>query len=85
MWIQLRRNKVALACGGLFVVIVKQLPLVACCGADHVAHVTNENHITDKVLIEARRPKAVSPDGIPSVRGRTAGICWVPTRQRPRR
>lgn len=64
-WIRLRRNKVALACGGLFVVIVLCC-LAAPLWADHVAHTSpNENHITDKVLIDGEETYVVSPDGTP--------------------
>ncbi|ORA23068.1 ABC transporter permease [Mycobacterium aquaticum] len=64
-WNRLRRNKVALLCGGLFVVIVLCC-LAAPLWADHVAHTTpNENHITDKVLIGGEETYVVSPDGTP--------------------
>ena len=47
-WLRLRRNSVALACGGLFVVIVL-FCLAAPLWADHVAHTgPNENHITER-------------------------------------
>ncbi len=64
-WIRLRRNRVALGFGVLFVAIV-----VACLGAplwaDHVAHTgPDENHITDKVLIDGQEEYVVSPDGTP--------------------
>jgi peptide/nickel transport system permease protein len=64
-WNRLRRNKVALICGGLFVVIVLCC-LAAPLWADQVAHTTpNENHITDKVLIDGDETYVVSPDGTP--------------------
>ncbi len=64
-WLRLRRNKVALAFGGLFIVIVL-FCLAAPLWADHVAHTgPNENHITDKVLIDGQETDVVSPDGTP--------------------
>ena len=64
-WLRLRRNKVALACGGLFVVIVL-FCLAAPLWADHVAHTgPNENHITDKVMINGQETYVVAPDGTP--------------------
>ena len=53
-WLRLRRNKVALVCGGVFVLIVL-FCLAAPLWAEHVAHTgPNENHITDKVLIDGQ-------------------------------
>jgi peptide/nickel transport system permease protein len=64
-WLRLRRNRVALAFGGLFIVIVL-FCLAAPLWADHVAHTgPNENHITDKVLIDGQETDVVSPDGTP--------------------
>ena len=72
-WLRLRRNKVALGCGVLFLLIV------ACClaapmWAEHVAHTgPNDNHITDTVLIGGTETDIVSPDGTPigpGLRGR---------------
>lgn len=64
-WLRLRRNKVALAFGVLFVSIVV-FCLVAPLWADHVAHTgPNQNHITDKVLIDGEQVNVVSPDGTP--------------------
>jgi peptide/nickel transport system permease protein len=61
----LRRNRVALAFGGLFVVIVL-FCLAAPLWADHVAHTgPNVNHITDTVLIDGQETDVVSPDGTP--------------------
>jgi peptide/nickel transport system permease protein len=64
-WLRLRRNKVALVCGGMFVLIV-----LFCLGAplwaEHVAHTgPNENHITDKVLINGEPTNVVATDGTP--------------------
>jgi peptide/nickel transport system permease protein len=64
-WMRLRRNKVALAFGVLFVVIVA-ICLAAPLWADHVAHTgPNQNHITDKVMIDGQETYVVSPDGTP--------------------
>ena len=61
----MRRNKVALAFGVLFVLIVLAC-LAAPLWADHVAHTgPNENHITDKVMIDGQQTYVVSPDGTP--------------------
>ena len=72
-WIRLRRNKVALAFGVLFLVIVA-FCLAAPLWADHVAHTgPNQNHITDKILIDGQQTNIVSPDGTPlgpGLRGR---------------
>jgi peptide/nickel transport system permease protein len=63
--IRLRRNRVALGFGVLFIAIVV-LCLAAPLWADHVAHTgPNENHITDKVLIDGQEEYVVSPDGTP--------------------
>ena len=64
-WIRLRRNRVALGFGMLFVVIVL-VCLAAPLWADHVAHTgPNQNHITDKVMIDGHEEYVVSPDGTP--------------------
>lgn len=64
-WLRLRRNKVNLAFGALFVLIVL-FCLAAPLWADHVAHTgPNENHITDTVLIDGQQVDVVSPDGTP--------------------
>ncbi len=64
-WMRLRRNKVALAFGVLFVVIVLAC-LAAPLWADHVAHTgPNQNHITDKVIRNGEETYVVSPDGTP--------------------
>ena len=64
-WLRLRRNKVALVCAVVFVLIV-----LFCLGAplwaEHVAHTgPNENHLTDKVMIDGHETNVVSPDGTP--------------------
>jgi peptide/nickel transport system permease protein len=62
---RLRRNRVALAFGGLFVLIVV-LCLLAPVYADHVAHTgPTDNHITDQVRIGGKPVNVVSTTGIP--------------------
>ena len=72
-WIRLRRNKVALGFGVLFLLIVA-FCLAAPLWADHVAHTgPNQNHITDKILIDGQQTNIVSTDGTPlgpGLRGR---------------
>lgn len=64
-WLRLRRNKVALACAVLFVLIVL-FCLAAPLWAEHVAHTgPNENHLTEKVMIDGQEADVVSPDGTP--------------------
>ena len=64
-WLRLRRNKVALVCGGVFVLIVL-FCLAAPLWAEHVAHTgPNENHITEKVVINGQPTNVVAPDGTP--------------------
>jgi len=61
-WLRLRRNRVALAFGALFVVIVL-FCLAAPLRVDQVAHTgPNDNHITDNVMIDgARKPMSSHP------------------------
>ncbi len=62
---RLRRNKVALAFGGLFLIIVL-LCLLAPVYASQIAHTTqNENHVTDQIRIGGKLRDVVSPEGIP--------------------
>lgn len=64
-WLRLRRNKVALVFGALFLLIVLAC-LAAPVWAEHVAHTgPNDNHITDKVLIDGHEEYVVTPDGTP--------------------
>ncbi|CAN5374774.1 ABC transporter permease [soil metagenome] len=64
-WLRLRSNKVALAFGVLFILIVL-FCLAAPLWADHVAHTgPNQNHITDKVMIDGQETDVVSVDGTP--------------------
>jgi peptide/nickel transport system permease protein len=64
-WLRLRRNRVGLAFGVLFLLIVVAC-LAAPLWADHVAHTgPNENHITDKILVDGQETYVVSPDGTP--------------------
>jgi peptide/nickel transport system permease protein len=63
--IRLRRNRIALAFGVLFVVIVVMC-LLAPVYADHVAHTTpNDNHVTDQIKVGGKLRDVVSPEGIP--------------------
>ena len=62
---RLKRNKVALAFGGLFILIVL-LCLAAPLYADHVAHTDPfKNHLTDQVTVGGKLTDVVTPDGIP--------------------
>ena len=79
-WLRLRRNRVALICGGLFVMIVL-FCLAAPLWAEHVAHTgPNDNHITDKVMIDGQETYVVSPDGTPLGPGLHGRTCSGPTR-----
>lgn len=72
-WMRLRRNKVALSFGAVFVVIVL-LCLAAPLWAHFVAQTgPNQNHITDKILVGGQEVNVVAPDGTPlgpGLRGR---------------
>jgi peptide/nickel transport system permease protein len=62
---RLRRNKVALVFGGLFVVIVL-VSLAAPLYANHIAHTDPfKNHLTDQITIDGKATDVVSPEGIP--------------------
>jgi peptide/nickel transport system permease protein len=62
---RLRRNRVALAFGGLFVVIVL-VCLSAPLYAHHVAHTDPfKNHLTDQITINGKLTDVVAPDGVP--------------------
>ncbi|MHA0285148.1 ABC transporter permease [Mycobacterium sp. C3-094] len=64
-WLRLRRNKVALACGVLFILIVL-FCLAAPLWAHYVAQTgPNDNHITDTVSINGVDTDIVAPDGTP--------------------
>jgi peptide/nickel transport system permease protein len=64
-YMRLRRNKIALAFGALFIVIVL-VCLAAPLWADHVAHTgPNENHLTEKISIGGKDQFVVAPNGIP--------------------
>jgi peptide/nickel transport system permease protein len=63
--LRMRRNKVALAFGILFIAIVV-LCLAAPLWAGHVAHTTPDaNHITDTITIDGAEVDIVAPDGTP--------------------
>lgn len=72
-WLRLRRNRIALVFGALFVLIVL-FCLAAPLWAEHVAHTgPNQNHITDKIMVDGQQMHVVSPEGIPigpGLRGR---------------
>jgi peptide/nickel transport system permease protein len=62
---RLRRNKVALAFGVLFILLVA-VSLAAPLYADHVAHTTPyKNNITGTVTIDGREENIVAFDGVP--------------------
>src|SRR5215213_8722563 len=64
-YLRLRRNKVALAFGVLFIVIV-----LFCLAAPLWSHLVadtgpNQNHLTDKITINGKETDVVAPNGIP--------------------
>ena len=62
---RLRRNKVALAFGLLFVLLVLSC-LAAPLWADKVAHTTpEENHLSDTITIDGKKTNVVGLDGVP--------------------
>jgi peptide/nickel transport system permease protein len=62
---RLRRNKVALFFGGLFVLLVL-LCLAAPIWSKHVAHTgPDENHLTDTIVIDGEERNVVALDGVP--------------------
>src|SRR5688572_2786636 len=62
---RLKRDRVAIAAGVLFVVLVGMC-FAAPLWADHVAHTTPfKNHLTDQVTIDGKKTDVVSLDGIP--------------------
>jgi peptide/nickel transport system permease protein len=62
---RLRRNKVALFFGLLFVLLVLAC-LAAPLWAKHVAHTTaTENHLSDTIVIDGKKTNVVSLDGVP--------------------
>src|ERR1035437_9186873 len=64
-WRRLRRNRVALAFGGLFAAMVI-LCLLAPVYARDVAHTTPDaNHITEQVKVGGKIVEVLSPSGIP--------------------
>jgi peptide/nickel transport system permease protein len=63
---RLRRNKVALAFGGLFLLIVI-ICLLAPVYAKHIAHTTPAaNHLTDQIRVHGKLKDVVSESGIPT-------------------
>ena len=64
-WRRLRRNKVSLAFGVLFVLLVLSA-LAAPLWAEHVAHTTPErNRLADQIVVDGERRDIVSVRGIP--------------------
>jgi peptide/nickel transport system permease protein len=64
-WRRLRRNKVALFFGAIFLLVVV-LCLLAPVYAAHIAHTgPNENHVTDQVRLHGKLTDVVSTGGIP--------------------
>ncbi len=64
-WRRLRRNRTALAFGGLFALVVLAC-LLAPVYAKHVAHTTpTANHLTDQVRVHGKLTDVVSVAGIP--------------------
>ena len=62
---RLRRNKVALAFGFLFVLLVA-VCLAAPVWADKVAKTgPNENHLTDQIVVDGKKTNVVALDGVP--------------------
>jgi peptide/nickel transport system permease protein len=62
---RLRRNKVALVFGGLFVLLVLAC-LAAPVWSKHVAHTgPNENHLTDRIVVDGEETDVVALDGVP--------------------
>jgi peptide/nickel transport system permease protein len=64
-YLRLRRNKIALGFGALFIAIVL-FCLAAPLWADYVAKTgPNENHVTDKITINGQETDVVAVDGTP--------------------
>jgi peptide/nickel transport system permease protein len=64
-WRRLRRNKVALAFGVLFVLLILSA-LAAPLWAEHVAHTTpDRNRLADQIVVDGERRDIVTPRGIP--------------------
>jgi peptide/nickel transport system permease protein len=64
-WRRLRRNRVALAFGGLFILLVV-IALLAPVYAKHVAHTTpDQNRIADTITVGGKERQVVSFDGVP--------------------
>jgi peptide/nickel transport system permease protein len=64
-WRRLRRNKVALAFGFIFVLLVA-VCAAAPLWAEHVAHTgPNENHLSDTIQLDGETTNVVGFDGIP--------------------
>ena len=63
-WRRLRRSKVSLAFGAVFIVVALMC-MAAPLYSEHVAHTGPlKNHLTDKVTVDGKEKDVVSPDGI---------------------
>jgi len=64
-WRRLKRNRTALAFGGLFILLIV-IALLAPVYADHVAHTTqNTQRIADTIKVGGKEEQIVSFDGVP--------------------
>jgi peptide/nickel transport system permease protein len=64
-WRRLKRNRTALAFGGLFILLIV-VALLAPVYADHVAHTTqNRQRIADTITVGGKEEQIVSFDGVP--------------------
>src|SRR4051794_38439055 len=61
---RLRRNRVALAFGAVFLVVVA-LCLAAPIWADRAGTDPFKNHLTDQVTVDGKKKDVVTPDGVP--------------------
>jgi peptide/nickel transport system permease protein len=62
---RLRRNKVAMTFGILFIVLVG-ISLAAPLWAEHIAHTTpTRNHLSDQIVIDGKKTDVVSLEGVP--------------------
>src|SRR3954469_23845382 len=61
---RLRRNRVALAFGAVFIVVVV-ICLLAPVWADRAGTGPLKNHLTDQVVVDGKKKDVVTPDGVP--------------------
>jgi peptide/nickel transport system permease protein len=77
-WRRLRRNKLAFVFLAMFVAIVLAC-LLAPLYADHVAKTgPNQNHVTDKVVVDGESRDVVSPGGTKVVDGQLRVVSSIP-------